>query len=123
GTLTFNSARPDGDIEFPAAALTACTNAATPLLWAKAIGSFRAGCGIRVTECDTLDSESWTGRWHTVARFSETDVDALPDITFVKSDGTVVSAENGWGGWRFRIGADGRRLEFKGTRGTMLKVR
>ncbi|MBQ6328753.1 MAG: hypothetical protein IJI35_07050, partial [Kiritimatiellae bacterium] len=59
----------------------------------------------------------------TVARFSETDVDALPDITFVKSDGTVVSAENGWGGWRFRIGADGRRLEFKGTRGTMLKVR
>ena len=121
GTLTFNSARPDGDIEFSAAGLASCTNA--PLLWAKSIGSFRAGCGIRVTECETLDSESWTGGWHTVARFSESDVDALPDITFVKSDGTVASTENGWGGWRFRIGADGRRLEFKGTRGTMLKVR
>ena len=121
GTLTFNSARPDGDIEFPAAALTACTN--SPLLWAKSIGSFRTGCGIRVTECETLDSESWTGGWHTVARFSESDVDALPAITFVKSDGTVVSTENGWGGWRFRIGADRRRLEFKGTRGMVLKVR
>ena len=121
GTLTFNSARPDGDIEFSAAGLASCTNA--PLLWAKSIGSFRAGCGIRVTECETLDSESWTGGWHTVARFSESDVDALPDITFVKSDGTVASTENGWGGWRFRIGADGRRLEFKGTRGTVLKIR
>ena len=121
GTLTFNSARPDGDIEFPAAALTACTN--SPLLWAKAIGYFRAGCGIRVTECETLDAESWTGGWHTVARFSEADVDELPDITFVKSDGTVVSTENGWGGWRFRIGADGRSLEFKGSRGTVLKIR
>lgn len=121
GTLTFNSARPDGDIEFSAAGLASCTNA--PLLWAKSIGSFRAGCGIRVTECETLDSESWAGGWHTVARFSESDVDALPDITFVKSDGTVASTENGWGGWRFRIGADGRRLEFKGTRGTVLKIR
>lgn len=121
GTLTFNSARPDGDIEFPAAALTACTN--SPLLWAKSIGSFRTGCGIRVTECETLDSESWTGEWHTVARFSEADVDSLPDIAFVKSDGTVVSAENSWNGWRFRIGADGRSLEFKGSRGTVLKIR
>ena len=121
GTLTFNSARPDGDIEFPAAALTACTN--SPLLWAKSIGSFRTGCGIRVTECETLDSESWTGEWHTVARFSEADVDSLPDIAFVKSDGTVVSTENSWNGWRFRIGADGRSLEFKGSRGTVLKIR
>ena len=121
GTLTFNSDRPDSDIEFSAAGLASCTNA--PLLWAKSIGSFRTGCGIRVTECETLDSESWTGGWHTVARFSESDVDALPAITFVKSDGTVVSTENGWGGWRFRIGADRRRLEFKGTRGTVLKVR
>ena len=53
----------------------------------------------------------------------ESDVDALPSITFVKSDGTVVSTENGWGGWRFRIGADHRSLEFKGTRGMVLKVR
>ena len=121
GTLTFNSDRPDSDIEFSAAGLASCTNA--PLLWAKSIGSFRAGCGIRVTECETLDSESWTGGWHTVARFSESDVDELPSITFVKSDGTVVSTENGWGGWRFRIGADRRRLEFRGTRGAVLVIR
>lgn len=121
GTLTFNSDRPNSDIEFSAAGLASCTNA--PLLWAKSIGSFRSGCGIRVTECETLDAESWTGGWHTVARFSESDVDALPAITFVKSDGTVVSTENGWGGWRFRIGADRRRLEFKGTRGMMLIIR
>ena len=121
GTLTFNSDRPDGDIEFSAAALTACTN--SPLLWAKAIGSFRAGCGIRVTECETLDAQSWEGKWHTVARFSESDVEELPAITFVKSDGTVVSTENGWNGWRFRIGDDRRRLEFKGTLGTMVVIR
>ena len=123
GTLTFNSARPDGDIEFTAAALTACTNASTPLLWAKSIGSFREGCGIRVTECETLDYDTWTGRWHTVARFSETDVEALPAITFVRSDGTVVSTKNGWNGWKFRIGADHRSLEFKGNRATILFIR
>lgn len=123
GTLVFNSDRPDGDIEFPAAALTVCTNAAAPLLWAKSIGSFRSGCGIRVTECETLDSASWSGGWHTVARFSETDLDALPAIKFVKSDGTVVSNGNGWNGWTFRINADRRRLEFRGFRGTLLLVR
>ncbi len=120
GTLVFNSDRPDGDIEFPAAALTVCTNAAAPLPWAKSIGSFRSGCGIRVTECETLDSASWSGGWHTVARFSETDLDALPAIKFVKSDGTVVSNGNGW---TFRINADRRRLEFRGFRGTLLLVR
>ena len=121
GTLTFNSERPDGDIEFPAAALAACTNA--PLLWAKAIGSFRSGCGIRVTECETLDAQIWEGQWHTIARFSDTDVDTLPSITFVKSDGTVLSTANGWHGWTFRIGADSRRLEFKKLLGTTVVIR
>ena len=121
GTLTFNSARSDGDIEFPAAALAACTNA--PLLWAKAIGSFRSGCGIRVTECETLDAQVWEGQWHTIARFSDTDVDTLPSITFVKSDGTVLSTANGWHGWTFRIGADSRRLEFKKLPGTTVVIR
>ena len=125
GTLTFaaTDGRPDGDIEFPAAALAACTDASTPLLWAKAIGSFREGCGIRVTECETLDAQVWEGQWHTVARFSETDVDTLPSITFVKSDGTVASTANGWHGWTFRIGADSRRLEFKKLPGATVVIR
>ena len=124
GTLTFaaTDGRPDGDIEFSAAALVACTNAASPLLWGINIGSFRAGCGLRVTECETLDSETWTGGWHTVARFN-TAIPAMPSVTFVKSDGTVVSSENGWDGWTFRIGEGGMRLEFKRTRGTVLLIR
>ena len=121
GTLEFThtNGRPDGDIEFAAAGLMACTNA--PLLTAKAL-AFRAGCGIRVTECDTLDAATWKGSWYTVATFTD-DISALPSITFVKADGTVVAAENGWDGWTFRISADHKSLEFKRVRGTTIIVR
>jgi hypothetical protein len=121
GTLTFaaTDGRPDGDIEFPAAALTACTS---PLLWGINIGSFREGCGLRVTECETLDAQNWEGKWHTVARFN-TEIPALPSVTFVRSDGTVASSVNGWKGWTFRIGADGQSLEFKPVRGTAVVIR
>ena len=121
GTLKFTHANglPDGDIEFSAAGLASATNA--PLLMAKAL-LFRAGCGIRVTECDTLNSETWTGYWHTVATFDD-DIAALPSITFVKSDGTVASAENGWDNWTFRISANRKSLEFKRIRGTMMVIR
>ena len=124
GTLTFaaTDGRPDGDIEFPAAALAACTDPSTPLLWGINIGSFRAGCGLRVTECETLDSETWTGGWHTVARFN-TAIGTLPSVTFVRSDGTVASTENGWNGCVFRISADGQNLEFRQVRGSTLIIR
>ena len=124
GTLTFaaENGRPDGDIEFAAAALAACTDASTPLLWGVNIGSFRSGCGLRVAECETLDAQNWEGRWHTVARFN-TAIPAMPSVTFVKSDGTVVSTENGWNGWTFRISADGQNLEFKRLNGTVMSVR
>ena len=124
GTLTFaaENGRPDGDIEFAAAALAACTDASTPLLWGVNIGSFRSGCGLRVAECETLDTQNWEGRWHTVARFN-TAIPAMPSVTFVKSDGTVVSTENGWNGWTFRISADGQNLEFKRLNGTVMSVR
>ena len=72
---------------------------------------------------ETLDAQVWEGQWHTVARFSDTDVDTLPSITFVKSDGTVLSTANGWHGWTFRIGADSRRLEFKKLLGTTVVIR
>ena len=121
GTLAFSHAngRPDGDIEFSAAGLASCTNA--PLLTAKAL-ALRAGCGIRVTESDTLDAATWKGSWHTVATF-EDDIAALPSITFVKADGTVASAENGWDGWMFRISADHKSLEFKRVHGTKINIR
>ena len=121
GTLKFTHAngRPDGDIEFSAAGLASATNA--PLLMAKAL-SFRAGCGIRVTECDTLNPETWSGSWHTVATFDD-DIATLPSITFVRSDSTVASAENGWDNWTFRISGNRKSLEFKRIRGTMMVIR
>ena len=121
GKLAFTHAkgRPDGDIEFAAVGLANCTNA--PLLTAKAL-SFRAGCGIRVTECDTLDPGAWVGSWHTAATFDD-DIAAMPSITFVNSDDTVASSVNGWNGWTFRISADGKSLEFKRARGTVVNVR
>ena len=120
GTLKFTHANglPDGDIEFSAAGLASCTNA--PLLTAKTL-AFRAGCGIRVTECDTLDAETWQGKWHTVATF-EDDIAALPSVTFVKADGTVAAAENGWDNWTFRISANRKSLEFRRLRGTTLII-
>ena len=121
GTLTFaaTNGRPDGDIEFPAAALMACTS---PLLWGVNIGSFRAGCGLRVTECETLDEQAWDGKWRTVARFNNA-IGTLPSVTFVKSDGTVASTVNGWDGWTFRISADGLNLEFRKLHGMTLVIR
>ena len=124
GTLTFaaENGRPDGDIEFPAAALTACTNAATPLLWGINIGSFRSGCGLRVTECETLDTQNWEGKWHTVARFNNA-IPSMPSVTFVRSNGTVASTGNGWNGWTFRISDNGLNLEFKYVRGIKFTIR
>ncbi len=121
GTLTFaaTDGRPDGDIEFPAAALT---NAVAPLLWGINIGSFRAGCGLRVTECETLNSRMWKDDWHTVARFN-TAIGELPSVTFVRSDGRVKASGNGWNGWTFRIGDDGMSLQFKHVRGSVLRMR
>ena len=120
GTLKFTHVNglPDGDIEFSAAGLASCTNA--PLLTAKTL-AFRAGCGIRVTECDTLDSETWQGKWHTVATFQD-DIAALPSVTFVKSDGTVAAAENGWDNWTFRISANRKSFEFRRLRGTTVII-
>ncbi len=122
GTLEFSHANglPDGDIEFAAEGLISCTNA--PLLTAKAL-VFRAGCGIRVTECDTLDAATWQGKWHTVATFGD-DIVALPSITFVKTDGTVAATQNEWNGCKFRISGNRKSLEFKRMRsGTVVVIR
>jgi len=127
GTLKFadtsdasgRGGRPDTDIEFTAEALMDC--AEHPFIEAPSLG-MGAGKVIRVTECDALDAAAWQGSWHTVATFDNV-IPALPSVTFVKSDGTVGSTENGWSGWAFRIGADGKSLQFKRARGTTLVVR
>ena len=121
GTLAFSHAngRPDGDIEFAVAGLMSCTNA--PLLTAKSL-SFRSGCGIRVTECDTIGSKEWRRGWRAAATF-DADIADLPTITYVRSDGTVASSANGWDGLRFRISADRKSIEFNRTNGTRLILR
>ena len=121
GTLAFSHAngRPDGDIEFAAAGLANCANA--PLLTAKSL-SFRSGCGIRVTECDTIGSKEWRRGWRAAATF-DADIADLPTITYVRSDGTVASSANGWDGLRFRISADRKSIEFNRTNGTRLILR
>ena len=121
GTLKFTHAngRPDGDIEFSAAGLSSCTNG--PLLTAKSL-SFRAGCGVRVTECDTLDPAMFEGAWRVVATFDD-DIAEMPSIKYVRSDGTVAMAANGWNNLMFRISANRKSLEFKCVRGALLLVR
>ena len=121
GTLEFTAddGRPGGDIEFSAAGLASCTNA--PLLRAKSL-AFRPGCGIRVTECDALDADTWQGKWRTAAIF-DSDIDAMPSVTFVKSDGAGASTGHAWNNWELRIGADGRSLEFGHRRGMVLVFR
>ena len=127
GTLKFadtndesgRGGRPDTDIEFTAQALMDCDE--HPFIEAPSLG-MGAGKVIRVTECDTLDAETWQGSWHTVATF-DNDIAALPNITFVKANGTVASAANGWNNWTFRISDNKKSLEFKRTHGTSVSVR
>ena len=127
GTLKFadtsdasgRGGRPDTDIEFTAQALMDCDE--HPFIEAPSLG-MGAGKVVRVTECDTLNAETWQGSWHTVATFDNA-IDALPSITFVRSNGTAASAANGWNGWTFRISADHKSLQFKRVRGTSFAIR
>ena len=52
----------------------------------------------------------------------EDDIAALPSVTFVKADGTVAAAENGWDNWTFRISANRKSLEFRRLRGTTVII-
>ena len=92
-----------------------------PFIEAPSLG-MGAGKVVRVTECDTLNAETWQGSWHTVATFDNA-INALPSITFVRSNGTAASAANGWNGWTFRISADHKSLQFKRVRGTSFAIR
>jgi autotransporter-associated beta strand protein len=127
GTLTFTDVddeserggRPDTDIEFTAEALMA--DGESPLLTAPSLG-MGAGKVIRVVGCEKLDGAKWTGRRRVVATFDKA-VGELPDILFVRSDGTVASTNNGWCNWMFSIGRNGRNIEFRRLSGMALTIR
>ena len=81
---------------------------------------------IMISELRVATNYSYTGCAMVGPGRVQAMADEEPDIYEQNGNGDYsvsLETENGWGGWRFRIGADGRRLEFKGTRGTMLKVR
>ena len=127
GTLAFADAsdasgrggRPDTDVEFTSQALADCGE--HPLITAPSLG-MGAGRALRVVGCDTLDGSAWQGDWRVVATFADA-IGALPNVEFVKADGTVASTKNGWSNWAFRIGANGRDLEFGRLRGMLMIFR
>ena len=107
------------DIEFTAEAIMDC--AEHPFIEAPSLG-MGAGKVIRVVGAEKLDDSQWQGKWHVVATF-ENEIDALPNIVFTHTDGTVLSSSNGWNNWTFRISSDGKSLEFKCLHGAAIIMR
>ncbi len=107
GTLVFSNAAgyPGGDYEVAAAAVQ--SPLAAPLLRAASF-AFSAGHGVRLTEADTLDTDSF-GPSRTIAT-SETPIASLPSLTVVDSDGTASANADVWmlsltnGGRTLRLG-------------------
>ena len=107
GTVVFSSAAgyPGGDYEVAAAAVQ--SPLAAPLLRAPSF-AFSAGHGVRLTEADTLDTDSF-GPSRTIAT-SETPIASLPSLTVVDSDGTASANADVWmlsltnGGRTLRLG-------------------
>ena len=107
GTVVFSNASgyPGGDFEVPAAAIA--TAPAAPLLRAPSF-AFSAGHGVRLTEADTLDTDSFVPS-RTIAT-SETPIAGLPSLTVVNSDGTASANADVWmlsltnGGRTLRLG-------------------
>ena len=116
GTLSFTHEQgyPGGDLEIAAAAVQG--SLAAPLLTAHTL-SFVSGKGVRVTEADTLDADTF-GVPKTVATFA-TPLSAVPSLTLVASDGTAVDS----GVWQLLLRSGGTELAFGPMRGTVLIVR
>ena len=118
GTLMFSHrlGYPGGDLELPAAAVSALTASSDPLLMAHTL-AFAAGKGVRVTEADTLDDETF-GRVKTVATFA-TPLTAVPSLTLVARDGTPISSQL----WKLSLADGGMALKFGPARGTVIILR
>jgi autotransporter-associated beta strand protein len=114
GTVVFSNASgfPGGDFEVPAAAIA--TAPAAPLLQVPSL-SFSAGHGVRLTEAETLDHNTF-GPSRTIASFT-TPLADLPSLTVVDSDGTP-SPDAGM--WMLSLSNGGRALRLGVKNATML---
>ena len=127
GTLAFTAVddeserggRPDTDIEFTAEALMA--DGESPLLSAPSLG-MGDGKVIRVVGCEKFDGAKWFGKRRVVAAF-DNEIESLPEIEFVRSDGTAEVAGNGWNNCVFSISKNGKNIEFRRMRGMSLTIR
>jgi autotransporter-associated beta strand protein len=117
GTLAFSHEHgyPGGDLEIAAAAVQGPLSA--PLLTAHTL-AFGAGKGVRVTEADILDEQTF-GRFKTVATFT-TPLAEPPSLTLVDGNGDELPPS---GLWNLMLTDGGRTLKFGAVRGTQVIFR
>ena len=115
GTVAFTQAYPGGDLELPAA-VQGGTSA--PLLTAPGF-AFAEGKGVRVTEADALDPQTFGAMKKLVT--STTPIASVPSLTLVASDGTPFTDEKGI--WRLFLTDGGRTLKFGPLLGTQILLR
>ena len=115
GTVAFTQAYPGGDLELPAG-VSGGTSA--PLLTAPSF-AFAAGKGVRVTEADALNIQTFGSMRKLVT--STTPIASVPSLSLVASDGTPFTDEKGI--WRLFLTDGGRTLKFGPLLGTQILLR
>ena len=115
GTVAFTQAYPGGDLELPAAV---SGGKSAPLLTAPSL-AFAEGKGVRITEADTLDSQTFGPMRKLVT--STTPMASVPSLSLVASDGTPFTDERGI--WRLFLTDGGRTLKFGPLLGTKILLR
>lgn len=118
GALEFTDADgfPGGDVEFSAEALLS----GTAKLTAKKL-AFRSGAKFRVTGAEKLlTAEPKKVRGLIEVTGEDATLAALPQVEYVKSDGSAMEAPDRW--W-FRLAGDGTRLDFGYRYGATLIIR
>ena len=103
GTVAFTSAYPGGDLEIDAATLS---GASSPIVTASSL-AFSSGKGIRILNADTLNTATFLGTKSLAA--STAQIDTLPTLTLVASNGTTIADTSKW---HYRLSADSRSIKF-----------
>ena len=114
GTVAFSSAYPGGDLEIDAATLA---GASSSIVTAASV-AFSSGKGVRILNADTLNTATFRDT-KTLAS-STAQIETLPALTLVASDGTTIANT---GKWHYRLSKDGKTLKFGPYRGLMILVR
>ena len=115
GTVAFTQAYPGGDLELPA---TVSGGKSAPLLTAPSL-AFAEGKGVRITEADMLDSQTFGPMRKLVT--STAPMASVPPLSLVASDGTPFTDERGI--WRLFLTDGGRTLKFGPLLGTQILLR